>query len=131
MNCFALGCIYAIFYDKVNHFFSKHFWYSFIFIIPLYVFGLFYKEPIGGYAACIAVVCISQKYTFKSKITHFLGKISLGIYLFLYISSLIMQPFVNNQYLWVISNTILIFALSIGLYFVEIMLMRIKTKLLH
>ena len=128
MNCFALGCVYAMFYDKVNSFLKKYFLQSFIILLPSYLIGLIYIEPLGGYAACLIVICLSQRFTFKSKITHFLGEISLGVYLFLYVSSLIMQPFIENQYLWVISNAVLIFVLSIGLYFFELLFKR-KTSI--
>lgn len=119
IDCFAIGCMYATFYDKVNVFFKKYFYPSLIILIMTYFIGLFFVEPLGGYSISLLLICLSQKITYNNKITHFLGKICLGVYLFLYVSSFIMQPFVHNQYLWVITNAILILFLSIGLYGLE------------
>lgn len=128
IDCFAIGCIYATFYETINKFFKKYFWQILIVLIFVFVWGLFKAEPFGGYSASLLLICLSQKVTYKSKVTFFLGKICLGVYLFLYFSSFVMHPFVNNQYLWVITNAVFIFALSIILYLFENCLEKIKNK---
>lgn len=51
MPCFAIGCLYAMFYDNINAFFNKFFWPSFIVLFITFQLGFFLYEPIGAYAS--------------------------------------------------------------------------------
>lgn len=113
LPCFAIGVIYATYYDKINLLFNKHFVLSLIALIVSFVLGFIFFEPIAAYAACLITICVSQKISYYSNVTFFLGKICLGVYLTLHFSSLVMQPFIENQYWWVITNAGLILLLSL------------------
>lgn len=119
LPCFALGCLYATFYKQINCFFAKNFWWMLAVSFAGFWVGFFFFEPVAAYATCLIVVIVSQKIVYDTQITHFIGKICLGVYLFLYPSTLILQNFVENQYLWVITNAGLIFELSVVLYGIE------------
>jgi peptidoglycan/LPS O-acetylase OafA/YrhL len=119
MPCFSIGCLYAVFYDKFNELAKKYFTLAFWLLFVAFWIGFFTFEPIGAYAICLMLIVVSQKITYYHPISFFLGKICLGVYLFLHFSSLIMQPFITNQYWWVLTNTGLIFELTLALYAVE------------
>ena len=116
LPCFAIGCLYATFYDKVNYLFNRYFLLSLLSLIASFILGFIFFEPVAAYAACLIIICLSQKITYYSKPTFFLGKICLGVYLTLHFSSIIMQPFITNQYLWVITNSGLILLLSLAIH---------------
>ena len=119
MPCFAIGCLYAMFYDKINAFFNKFFWPSFAILFIAFQLGFFLYEPIGAYASCLFIILVSQRITYNNKILHFLGKICIYLYLFVHFSQITMQPFINNQYWWTLTNVGLILLLSLLLYLVE------------
>ena len=113
LPCFAIGVIYATFYDKINEFFEKNFVWTLILLIIAFVLGFIFFEPIAAYAAALIIICLSQKLTYTSSVTYFLGKICLGVYLTLHFSSMVMQPFITNQYMWVFTNAGFILLLSL------------------
>jgi len=129
---FIVGIFYATFYNQVNSFFQKYFWIGFSLCFILFWIGLFLFEGLATLAATIFVIVISQKITYTNNITYFLGKICLGIYLFLYFSTLTLQPFIYNQYLWVLLNAGFILELSVILYGIQKALsyscLRLKNK---
>ena len=129
MPCFAIGCIYATFFDQINAFLKKHFWPFFIVLFITLWFGMFFSEPVGAYSACLLIIILSQRITYKNNITLFLGKICLYIYLFVYFSSLITHPYINNQYWWILINAGLILELSLFAYFIERMITKIILKI--
>ncbi len=130
---FAIGIIYATFYKQFNSFFSKYFWPSFIICFIGFWVGFFTMEISATYSAALIIIILSQKITYYSNITYFLGKICLGVYLFLYFSTLALQPFVNNPYWWVLLNAGFILELSTVLYGVQIFIQnsfkKIKIKI--
>lgn len=130
LPCFAIGVVYATFYSKINEFFNKNFILSLVALIVAFVLGFIFFEPIASYAACLIIVCLSQRITYHSSVTYFLGKICLGVYLTLHFSSLVMQPFITNQYWWVITNSGLILLLSLAVhaltYSVDFIVKKIK-----
>ena len=74
-------------------------------------------EPIATYAATCIVIFVSQKYTYYSKVTYFLGKISLGVYLFLHYSSFTLIFYLyQGDYLWVLVNTGFIIEVATMIY---------------
>lgn len=129
MPCFAIGCIYATFYNQFNNFFKKHFNLSFIILFISFWVGFFFWEPLGAYATCLMLILVSTKFTYDNKVAFFFGKMCIGIYLFLHFSSLVMQKHLNNEYVWVISNALLIFGMSLGLYFIETIISEIIKKI--
>ena len=90
---------------------------------------MFFSEPVGAYSACLLIIILSQRITYKNNITLFLGKICLYIYLFVYFSSLITHPYINNQYWWILINAGLILELSLFAYFIERMITKIILKI--
>lgn len=124
---FAIGVMYATFYKYINQFFSKHFWSSLI--VSLFVFwvGFFTLEIFATYSAAFIIIILSQKITYFSNVTYFLGKICLGVYLFLYFSTLALQPYVNNPYWWILLNAGFILELSVILYGVQTLISRAIT----
>ena len=101
---FAFGCLYATFYNQVNAFAKKYFIPGIILSVCAVVYGFLLSEPLATYASAAIIVFVSQKYTYYSGVTHFLGKICLGVYLFLHFSSLVLRPYVYQEYLWVLLN---------------------------
>lgn len=119
LPAFAIGCLYAAFYDKINAFASKHFKLGLI--LSVGIFALFYlqSEPAATYAATIIIIFVSQRYTYYSKVTHFLGKICLGVYLFLHFSSLVLEQYVLQEYLWVLLNAGFVIEVAIMIHSVQ------------
>ena len=116
LPAFAIGVIYATFYDNINALLSKYFWPSFATFFIAFWIGFFLFEPIATYSAALFIITVSQKFTYESKTTYFLGKICLGVYLFLHFSTLALQPYLNNPYWWMLLNLGFILELSIILY---------------
>ena len=120
IDAFIIGCVYATFYDKINCFANKYFVPGMIISSLGFVVGLLFCEPPATYAATLIVILVSQRYTYYSSITHFFGKICIGVYLFLHFSSIILNVFLSNEYLWVLINAAFIIELSVILYAIEI-----------
>ncbi|MBQ3571280.1 MAG: acyltransferase [Clostridia bacterium] len=116
MPTFAIGCIYATFYDKINSFATKHFWLGILLSVAVFIFGVIVFEPIAAYASTLVIIFISQRLTYYNKITFFLGKICIGVYLILHYSSIVMQSFIYNEYLWVLTNAGFILLSAIVIY---------------
>ena len=130
---FAIGCVYATFYDKINAWAKKYFYWGLGLCIPLIVVGLLWVEAPGTYASAIMIILVSQKFTYYHPVTFFFGKICIGVYLFLHFSSLALQIYLfTNDYWWVLLNAGFIIELSVLLYAVELGLTRLteRTKLL-
>ncbi len=119
IDAFIIGIIYATYYNKINAFFKKYFLPSFLICFVIFWVGLFFAEKTATHSAVLIIIILSQKISYSNNITHFLGKISLGVYLFLHFSTLTLQYFVTNQYLWTILNAGFILELSIVLYGVQ------------
>lgn len=119
MPAFAIGCIYATFYDKINELATKHFKLGLILSVAVFVIGFIFFEPAATYAAAIIIIIVSQKFTYYSSVTHFLGKICIGVYLFLHYSSIVMHSFIDREYLWVLTNAGFIIEVAIMIYAVQ------------
>lgn len=125
ITAFATGAIYATFYKQFNEFFGKYFWWCFGATLTVMVVGFFTYEPASTHAAALFLITIAQKIAWENKITYFIGKICLGVYLFLYFSTLTLQTFITNPYWWMLLNAAFIFELSIVLYALEIAIAKI------
>lgn len=119
MPTFAIGILYATFYDKINALADKYFKIGMLVLIPVFAVGFFTFEPVATYSAALIIILVSQKYTYYSSVTFFLGKICIGVYLFLHYSSIVMQGFIHNEYLWVLTNAGFIFEVATIIYGVE------------
>jgi peptidoglycan/LPS O-acetylase OafA/YrhL len=113
---FAIGVMYATFYEQANKFLKKYFTPSVIICSIGFWVGFFTLEFIATYSAALFIITVSQKITYDSSVTYFLGKICLGVYLFLHFSSLALQPYVTNPYWWMLLNAGFILELSVLLY---------------
>jgi peptidoglycan/LPS O-acetylase OafA/YrhL len=113
---FAIGVMYATFYEQANKFLKKYFTPSVIICSIGFWVGFFTLEFIATYSAALFIITVSQKITYDSSVTYFLGKICLGVYLFLHFSSLALQPYVTNPYWWMLLNAGFILDLSVLLY---------------
>ena len=119
MPAFAIGCIYATFYDKINVLALKYFKFGMLVCIATLAIGNLIWEPIATYAAALIIIFVSQKYTYYSDVTYFLGKICIGVYLFLHYSSIVLQPYLSNEYLWVLTNAGFIIEVAVMIYAVQ------------
>jgi peptidoglycan/LPS O-acetylase OafA/YrhL len=119
MPTFALGCIYATFYHQINQFAKKYFKLGIILSVITFAVGFVFLEAMATYSAAIIIVLVSQKFTYYNKTTFFLGKICLGVYLFLHYSSLVLNAFLSNEYLWVLTNAGFIIEIAIAIYAVQ------------
>ena len=130
---FAIGCIYATFYDKINELAKKYFTSGILLSTLAFAIGFLYFEPISTYAAALIIIFVSQKYTYYSSVTFFLGKICIGVYLFLHYSSIVLQPYLANEYLWVLTNAGFIIEVAVMIYGVQYafdyLVMKIKSKI--
>lgn len=116
---FAFGCLYATFYDSINRFAKKHFVPGMILTVAAILYGIVFSEPLATYCAAAVIVLVSQKCTYYSKITFFLGKICLGVYLWVHFSSLVMSRFLHREYLWMLTNAGFVLAAAIAIYAVQ------------
>jgi peptidoglycan/LPS O-acetylase OafA/YrhL len=121
---FAIGVMYATFYRQFNEFFNKYFTITFVLCFIGFWVGFFFLEIISTYCAALLIIILSQKITYQSKVTYFLGKICLGVYLFLFFSSLALLPYLDNPYWWMLLNAGFILELSVALYGVQILINR-------
>lgn len=119
MPAFAIGCIYATFYEKINEWAKKHFALGLSLSALAFVLGFLFFEPIATYAAAIIIIIVSQKFTYYSSATFFLGKICIGVYLFLHYSSIVLQGFLGREYLWVLVNAGFIIEVAVMIYAVQ------------
>lgn len=122
MPTFAIGCIYATFYEQINAFAQKHFNWGMIASVLVFFVGFIFFEPLASYTGALIIILVSQKFTYDNPITHFFGKICIGVYLFLHFSSLVLQNFLANEYLWVLLNGAFIIELSVLLYGAELLI---------
>ena len=120
IRAFLLGCVYATFYEQINNLASKYFRPALLISVVVFIVGFLYNELTATYAAVAIVVLVSQKFTYYSKITFFLGQICLGVYLFLHYSSLVLWDFfLDKEYLWVLLNAGFIIEAAIAIYGVQ------------
>lgn len=119
LPAFAIGCFYATFYDKINALASRYFKWGLILSIVTFAIGFLSFEPVATYAATFIIIFVSQKYTYYNKVTFFLGKICLGVYLFLHYSSFTLIFFIYREYLWVLLNAGFILEVSVMIYAVQ------------
>ena len=116
LPCFAIGIGYGLFYKQLNPYAKKFFIPITILGIIVYWVGLFFYEPVASWALCVLIVTVLQKFTFQNKIIEKTGRICLGIYLFLHLSTLIYwNIFLDNVWLWVIVNAATILGFTIVL----------------
>ena len=132
---FAIGCFYATFYDKINAYANKYFKRGLILSIIVFAVGFLLFEPIATYAATFIIIFVSQKFTYYSKVTFFLGKICLGVYLFLHYSSFTLIIYIYQEYLWVLLNAGFILEASVIIYAVQYafdkFVLKIKNWFIH
>ena len=119
MPAFALGCIYATFYDQINQFAKRYFRIGIVLSVITFSIGFVHLEAMATYTAAIIIVLVSQKYTYYNTATFFLGKICLGVYLFLHYSSLVLGSFLSHEYLWVLLNAGFIVEIAVAIYAVQ------------
>lgn len=119
MPTFAIGCVYATFYDKINALALKYFKPGMLIAALTFAVGFVFFEPAATYAAAVMIILVSQRFTYYSPVTFFLGKICIGVYLFLHYSSIVMQPFIGNEYLWVLTNAGFIIEVAVFIYAAE------------
>lgn len=119
LPAFAIGCLYAAFYDKINAFASKHFKLGIFLSVGTFLVFYLPSEPVATYAAAIIIIFVSQRYTYYSKVTHFLGKICLGVYLFVHYSSLVLKQYLLQEYLWVLLNAGFVIEVAIMIHSVQ------------
>ena len=88
--------------------------------VGIFAFSFLLLEPLATYSAAFIIIFVSQKYTYYNKVTYFLGKICLGIYLFLHYSSITLIFFLyQGDYLWVLTNAGFIIEIAIAIYAVQ------------
>lgn len=116
---FAIGCIYATFYDKINEIATKYFKIGMLLCVCAFSIGFIVLEAMATYCAAFIIILVSQKYTYYSSVTYFLGKICIGVYLLLHYSSIVLQPYLSNEYLWVLTNAVFIIEIAIMIYAVQ------------
>ena len=116
MPAFAIGVLYATFYDKINGWAFRFFKSGLAISVSAFIIGFLFFEPVATYAAALIIILVSQKCTYYSPITFFLGKICLGVYLFLHYSSILLQEFLNREYFWVLINAGFIIEVAAMIY---------------
>ena len=124
---FSIGIFYATFYDKVNYLLKKYFWFALPISVAVMIVGFIFHEPLATDAACFVLMTVATRYTWYNKVTYFLGKICIGVYLFLHFSTLTLQPFINNEAWWLLLNAGFILLLAVLLYAVELLVSYVFT----
>lgn len=129
---FSFGVLYAMYYDKVNEICNRRFKLLLPLCIVAYLLGVLVQEEIATFASCLLFVTISVRYDYVSPTTTYLGKISLGVYLFLHFSTLVLSPYFQaNVWYWMLINAGFIFVLSSMLYFVIFAVETLLQKLFY
>ena len=116
ITAFSTGCLYATFFEECNTFFKKHFFPLIIISGIAMVAGFFFYEPLSTHMSAIFLVTLAQKFKWENSVTFVLGKICLGIYLFLHFSSMVLIDFIKNPYYWMLLNAGFILLLSFIAY---------------
>lgn len=116
---FAIGILYATFYDKVNALASRFFTPTLIVCGLAFAIGFIHFEEMATWSAAFIIIIVSQRFTYYNKYTLFLGKICLGVYLFLHYSSIVLQQFLEHEYLWVLTNAGFIILVATMIYAVQ------------
>lgn len=116
---FIIGCMYATFYDKINALASRFFLPALIVSVLGFAVGFIVFEEMATFCAAFIIILVSQKFTYFNKYTFFLGKICLGVYLFLHFSSIVLQGFLDREYLWVLTNAGFILLVATAIYAVQ------------
>ena len=116
---FAIGILYATFYDKVNSLAKRFFIPALIVCTIAFAIGFVVFEEMATWSAAFIIILVSQKFTYYNKYTFFLGKICLGVYLFLHYSSIVLQDFLDREYLWVLTNAGFIILVATMIYAVQ------------
>ena len=116
---FAIGILYATFYDKVNSLAKRFFIPALIVCTIAFAIGFIVFEEMATWSAAFIIILVSQKFTYYNKYTFFLGKICLGVYLFLHYSSIVLQDFLDREYLWVLTNAGFIILVATMIYAVQ------------
>ena len=119
MPAFAIGCIYATFYSEINALAARYFKPALLLSCAAFAIGFVLYEPLATYTAALIIIIVSQKYTYYSHVTYFLGRICLGVYLFLHYSSIVLAPYLGREYLWVLLNAGFIIEVAIAIYAVQ------------
>ena len=122
ITMFSFGIFYATFYERVNYILKKGFWIALPISAVAMVIGFIFNEPLSTYGACIFLMTIAQRFTWENKVTYFLGKICIGVYLFLHFSTLTLQHFINNEALWLLLNAGFILLFAVLLYGVIVLI---------
>ena len=116
---FSIGILYATFYDKINSLANKFFTPALIVCTLSFAIGFIHLEEMATWSAAFIIILVSQKFTYYNKYTFFLGKICLGVYLFLHYSSIVLQYFLAHEYLWVLTNAGFIILVATMIYAVQ------------
>ena len=126
---FAVGIMYATFYTRINYFAKKWFWPVLSISLVALVIGFIFYEPLSLWGACVLLITLANRFTWNNKITYFLGKICIGVYLFLHFSTLTLQPYLNNEVLWLVLNASFILLLAVLLYGIELLISKVFNQI--
>ena len=119
---FAVGIIYATFYTNINAYLKRFFWTCLPISAAMLVVGFIFYEPLSLWGSCLLLMTVAQRYTWNNVVTYLLGKMCIGVYLFLHFSTLTLQPYLNNETLWLLLNASFILLLAILLYGLELLI---------
>ena len=119
---FAVGIMYATFYTNINACLKRFFWISLPISAIALVIGFIFYEPLSLWGSCLLLMTVAQRYTWNNIVTYFLGKMCIGIYLFLHFSTLTLEPYITNEVLWLVLNASFILFLAILLYGLELLI---------
>ena len=67
MPAFAIGCIYATFYDKINALAKRYFKIGMLLSSISFIIGFIFFEPLATYTAALIIILVSQKFTYYNK----------------------------------------------------------------
>ena len=96
--CFALGTLYATYYEKVNNYLSKNYVENILYSLAVIVFGILIVEDISAIGTCLLITTLLQRNCIKSKILTFLGVISFYVYILHGIIISLLKKVNTNQY---------------------------------
>lgn len=106
-ECFPLGLLYASYKTKSDRFLHRCAPVVFVFTALFYILGLwYYIYAILSALTCLATVCFGYYFSYSNKITRFLGRISLWIYLLHGIFINIAPRFVQNEIMLTLAVTV-------------------------